>query len=423
VVTPRADVHSPISGRDPLAGTAYHALETLGRGTMGQVFEADHPAFGRVVVKLLHAELADRPDLVDRMRLEAEVLARLNHLAHPNIVRFLEFGMTPEGRPFIAMERLVGATLRAEVAARGRLSVSEAMDIAQQTLAGLAATHAVGILHRDIKPANLFLSASEDDGPRVVKILDFGVAKVIAQSRTGHGGLAPLQVPTAPGMTIGTPRFLSPEQIRGRPLSARADLYAVGLVLYTMLVGKGPFDDIPDLAQMMRAHLDLIPPLPSGYVPGVPRRLDRIIMKALAKRPEDRFGSAAEFLAELKREGASAPASPRGSAGAIACSTAPLPPLRAFQGEGMTIPLPPASSFRHEDGGRRALPQEALEITLASRPAIDPTPPEDRTTLSQIVPERSRRTVVDVQLVIFAALCIIAVVMVAWFGARGWGVR
>jgi hypothetical protein len=89
----------------------------------------------------------------------------------------------------------------------------------------------------------------------------------------------------------------------------------------------------------------------------------------------------------------------------------------------MTIPLPPASSFRYEDGGRRALPEEPLEVTLASRPAIDPTPPEERTTLFQIVPERSRRTVVDVQLVIFAALCIIAVVMVAWFGARGWGVR
>jgi eukaryotic-like serine/threonine-protein kinase len=420
VVTPRADVHPPISGCDPLAGTAYRALGPLGRGTMGQVFEAEHAAFGRVVVKLLHAELADRPDLIDRMRLEAEVLARLNH---PNIVRFLEFGVTLEGRPFLALERLVGDTLRAELAARGRLSVAEAIDIAHQTLEGLAATHAVGILHRDIKPANLFLLAPVGVGPKGVKILDFGVAKVIAQRGAGPGGPAPLLVPTAPGMTIGTPRFLSPEQIRGRPLDPRTDLYAVGLVLYTMLVGKGPFDDISDLAQMMRAHLDLIPPLPSGYVPGVPRRLDRIIMKALAKRPEDRFGSAAELLAELKFKETSAPGSPRGPAGAVAGLTTPLPPLRACRGEGMTIPLPPASSVRSWDGEGRSSPAEALDATLTSRPAVDSTPPEDRTTLFQVVPERARRRVVEVRLVIAAALCIIAVVLVAWFSAEGWGIR
>ena len=237
---------------DSLTGTAYRAVRLLGQGSMGQVVEAERlPSSAltggarhgggalpnpRVVVKLLHAELADRPGLADRMRLEAEVLASLDH---PNIVKMHELGATPAGRPFLVMERLVGSTLREELDKRGRFDVAKAVDIARQILAGLGAAHGAGILHRDIKPANLFVLQLPNTGGLLVKILDFGVAKVVRSGGSGHGP-APILCPTAKGMVVGTPRYLSPEQICARPVDGRADLYAAGLVLYELLVGRGP---------------------------------------------------------------------------------------------------------------------------------------------------------------------------------------
>ncbi|HVK66506.1 MAG TPA: protein kinase [Polyangium sp.] len=281
-----------------LDGTPYRFLAPLGRGGMGDVVEAEHVALGkRVVVKLLQERHASRPDFVDRMRIEAQALAKISH---PNLVQVTDFGQTAEGRTFLVMERLHGRNLREELEQRQFFPVAEAIDVTRQALAGLAAAHDAGVVHRDAKLDNLFLCDAPDGGRRQVKVLDFGVAKVI--NVTGDNTPLPLAFPTAEGVAMGTPRFFSPEQARGRPVDGRADLYAVGMVLYTLLVGRGPFDHITTLLELTRAHAFQVPEPPSRYATqALPAGLDAIVMKALAKEPADRFATARTFAAELER--------------------------------------------------------------------------------------------------------------------------
>lgn len=267
---------------------------------MGEVFLAEHVALNtQVVVKLLHAELSAKNTLVDRMRIEAQACARLNH---PNIVRVTDFDRTPSGRPFFVMEYLPGQSLADVVAARGGwLPVAEAVEIVQQALDGLSAAHANGLVHRDIKLDNLFLcDQTTQAGKRLVKILDFGVAKVM--SGAGDGAPAPLMVPTGTGVVVGTPRFFAPEQARGKALDHRADIYAVGLVLYSLVAGRGPFDEARNITEMAKAHVFTKPDPPSVYArQTIPDRLDGIVLRAIAKKPEQRFQSATEFSAMLGR--------------------------------------------------------------------------------------------------------------------------
>jgi serine/threonine-protein kinase len=281
---------------DILAGTAYRAIQKLGEGAMGFVVEAEHLALGHlVVVKLLHQALAQRADFVDRMRIEAQSLARLRH---PNLVAVTDFSVTPNGIPFLVMERLAGRTVAEERTRRGALPVDEAIDIAQQTLAGLRAVHEAGIVHRDIKAANLFL-CDDAHGRRTVKILDFGIAKVLASAPSGRAP-QPLRYPTAEGVTVGTPRCLSPEQARGAPIDQRTDVYAVGVLLYSLLVGAGPFDHLRNAVELLHAHVSITPVVPSLRAKqSISPELDAAIMRALAKRPEDRFATAAEFSTAL----------------------------------------------------------------------------------------------------------------------------
>ncbi len=287
---------------DPLDGSdKYRAIRELGRGGMGEVFLAEHINLGsKVVVKLLHVELSARTALVDRMRLEAQALARLNH---PNIVRVSDFDRTPKGRPFFVMEYLPGRSLREEVVARGgSLPFAEAISVVQQALAGLAYAHGTGLVHRDLKLDNLFVcDAAADANPlsRVIKILDFGVAKVL------HGGddaPSPLAVPTRTGMVVGTPRFFAPEQARGKKLDHRADLYSMGMVLYSLLAGRGPFDEATNLTEMAKAHVLQVPNPPSAYASQqLPSELDAIVLKTIEKKPEQRYQSATELSQALQQ--------------------------------------------------------------------------------------------------------------------------
>lgn len=313
---------------DPLDGTGkYRALQELGRGGMGEVFLAEHIALGsRVVVKLLHAELSSKNTLVDRMRIEAQACARLNH---PNIVRVTDFDRTPSGRPYFVMEYLPGKALGDLVKERGGfLPVAEAVDVVLQSLEGLSAAHAQGLVHRDIKLDNLFVCEAAAPGAKpLVKILDFGVAKVL----DGAGSDAPAQlaVPTGTGVVVGTPRFFAPEQARGKPLDARADIYAMGLVLYSLLAGRGPFDEAKNITEMAKAHVFKAPEPPSHFAKqAIPDKLDAIVLRAIAKKPEQRFQSASEMSAMLSRvtespQPASAPAQP--PPGGLA-KTAYMPP-------------------------------------------------------------------------------------------------
>ncbi|WP_437297711.1 serine/threonine-protein kinase [Sorangium sp. So ce426] len=294
-----------------LEGTPYRAVRVLGRGGMGEVVEAEHRALRkRVVVKLVRRALAHDPRFTDRLQVEARALAAMSS---PHVVSVLDLGQTPSGRPYFVMERLEGRTLAEELQRRGPLPVAEAIELVRQVLAGLAAAHRVGLVHRDVKLDNVFLCAPGAAAPgdaRVAKVLDFGVAKVLDGALAGAAPGAPPAVdgpayPTDAGLLVGTPRTASPEQARCQPVDARADVYAVGLLMYTLVVGHGPFAHVEDALALLRAHVVETPAPPSRYAAQrLPAALDRAVLKALAKRPEERFQSAEAFAAELGRIGA-----------------------------------------------------------------------------------------------------------------------
>jgi eukaryotic-like serine/threonine-protein kinase len=286
---PREQRPASVASGALLEGTRYRACYRLAQGGMGEVFVAEHLELQTaVVVKLLHPALADRADLVERMRIEGRALALLRH---PNIVSVIDAGRTRSGRPFLVMEHLNGRTLGAELRARGALPWREALAIARGVLAGLAAAHAAGIVHRDIKTENVLLHALHD-GSRVAKLLDFGVAKLLG------GALAePSGALTQHGVLVGTPGYLSPEQVLGCPADRRSDLYAVGVVLYKMLTGRRPFDQAA-------AQLQAPPRPPSAQGARISPVLDAVVLKALHQDPKQRFQTAAELaqvLAELER--------------------------------------------------------------------------------------------------------------------------
>jgi serine/threonine protein kinase len=239
----------------------------------------------RAAVKVLHWRHRGRADLAARLRAEARVLARLRHR---NLVEVFDLGTTRDGRPWFAMPLLRGRDLREELARVGPLPVPFAASLVAQALDGLAAAHAAGLVHRDVKLENLFL---ETDG--TVKVLDFGVATV-AEGACG---------PTDAGASPGTPRSMAPEQCAGGPVDARADLYAVGLVLYELATGCGPFDDVRGTDHALRyAHCTRQPLRPSALAPwDLPPAFDGIVLRALAKAPADRFQTTAEMAAALRR--------------------------------------------------------------------------------------------------------------------------
>ncbi len=281
-----------------LEGTAYRPCYRLAQGGMSEVFVAEHVELHTaVVVKLLHPGLAERADLIERMRVEGKALALLQH---PNIVQVIDAGRTRSGRPYLVMEHVSGRTLGAELRARGQLPWREALAIARGVLSGLAAAHAAGIIHRDIKTENIVLQLRHD-GRRIAKILDFGVAKLL------HGAAArladPLNAPTQHGMLVGTPGYLSPEQALGHPADQRSDIYAFGVVLYKMLTGRGPFDEFGAGERQLEAHVGALARPPSERGARISSALDAVVLKALHKDPARRFQSAAELalvLAELE---------------------------------------------------------------------------------------------------------------------------
>jgi serine/threonine protein kinase len=264
---------------------------------MGEVFLAEHRKLGtRCVAKIQHARLGGDPSIADRIRLEADSLSRLSH---PNIVAIIGSGQTKDERPYIVMAYLHGQTMADELAARGQLPLLEALGYTCQLLRALAAAHAVGIVHRDIKPDNLFLC----DGPRcnrVLKVLDFGVACAVPETRLLCP--SPLAVPTGTGMVVGTPRYVSPEGALARRVDHRADLYSAALVLYFALAGRGPFDHIQSALLLLSAHVAEEPEPPSHFSKAaIPAELDRAVLRALRKVPAERFQSADALREELER--------------------------------------------------------------------------------------------------------------------------
>jgi serine/threonine protein kinase len=261
----------------------YEVLGLLGAGGMGEVYRARDPVLRReVAIKVLPSFVSQDPDRLRRFEQEAQAAAALNH---PNILAVHRFG-TFEGAPYLVSELLEGETLRQQLE-RGPLPVRKAIDYGVQIAHGLAAAHDKGIVHRDLKPENLFVTKNGR-----IKILDFGLAKLI-QSQADPDG--PTQTRgTDPGMVVGTVGYMSPEQVRGKAVDHRADIFAFGAILYEMLAGKRAFQR-PTLADTMSAILNEDPPGISQIVQTTPLGLQRIVHRCMEKNPEQRFQSASDL--------------------------------------------------------------------------------------------------------------------------------
>jgi hypothetical protein len=253
----------------------YERLELLGEGGVGQVYAARDRVLGRqVAIKTLRPQFGRDRDFLTRFYGEAQRLGELNH---PNITTL--YALHLEGQePFMVMELVRGQTLEALLAHVHRLPLGEALAVVAQAASGLTYAHRMGIIHRDIKPANLMVSESG-----LLKIMDFGIARVRGSQRL-----------TRAGQMFGTLLYASPEQIRGGDVSERSDLYSLAVVFYELLAGTPPFRAENDHA-LMTAHLDTPPPPLSRWVAGIDGRVDAALMRALAKKPEDRFTSVEEF--------------------------------------------------------------------------------------------------------------------------------
>jgi len=282
-----------------IPGTVYRVHRVLGAGGMGTVYDVEDTTVGkRYVLKTLHGDLADRSDLAARLAREARALAKLQH---PNIVEVYTSGTTTDALrlPYYVMERLHGESLRTVLERKGRLRVEQACDIGIDLLDALDHAHEFGIIHRDVKPDNIFITRGRD-GRSLAKLLDFGIIKLA----TGPGSAATMHTG---GRFIGTFRYAPPEQILGRDVTPRSDLYAAGLVLYEMMAGRGPFDDFTGEMEIGKAHIDVAPPTLSRFA-DVPPAVEQVVMAALQKdpalRPRDAFGFAST-LRELKKQLAS----------------------------------------------------------------------------------------------------------------------
>ena len=268
----------------------YEVLSLIGEGGMGNVYLARHPLIGRgAAIKVLHLELATDRNLVERFFNEARAA---NAIRHPNIIDIIDVGLLPgTERPYLMMELLEGENLAARLARMGSLPVPQALDVARQTASALAAAHGKGIIHRDLKPENLFLVPHGSlPGREVVKVLDFGIAKL--RSQMGDAS----KVQTQTGMLMGTPPYMSPEQCRGLTgeIDLRTDVYALGIILFEMLCGGPPFI-AAGFGDLLVMHITQPPPPPRSRNPAVPEALEAIILKALAKSPGERFGNMVEF--------------------------------------------------------------------------------------------------------------------------------
>jgi serine/threonine-protein kinase len=269
-----------------LAKTDYRPIRRLGGGRTGDVYLVEQQFLGRqFVLKVLRSHLVRDPQFADRLRIEAQAAARLRH---PNVVEMVDLWTSPLGHPCVVMELLEGRSLGQELAARDRLGPEEAVNLTKQALSGLAAAHALGIVHRDVTPENLFLHDAPGF-PRSLKILDFGLARVLPTAP--FRAPEPLKVPTKTGAVLGSPRFMSPEAARGERVDHRADLYSLGVVLYVMLTGQGPHDApvarIAPPSQLVKADFD--------------RQLDAIALRAIADSVEERYQTAQEFTDDLNR--------------------------------------------------------------------------------------------------------------------------
>ncbi|HEY8379682.1 MAG TPA: serine/threonine-protein kinase [Nannocystis sp.] len=270
----------------------YQVLERIGDGGMGAVYLAEHTTIlKKFAIKVLSAQLSLREDHVDRFLREARAASMITH---PNVVEITDFGMTPDGQPFFVMEYLQGKDLAQVVAESGPLSWKRARPIMLQVCSALQAAHEQGIVHRDIKPGNIVL-VKRGTSLDHVKVLDFGIAKVLNQEPDAKGL-------TQSGVVVGTPEYMSPEQGWGQPVDHRGDIYALGVLLYELLTGRLPFTG-NTMMEILNRHMFEVPDVKH---PNIPEEVGAIILKAMQKDRTLRFQSMTEMAAAIEAVGTGA---------------------------------------------------------------------------------------------------------------------
>jgi serine/threonine protein kinase len=273
-----------------MVGDRYLLKDRLGHGGSGTIYLAEHVNLKRkVAVKILHHELSKDELAIERFRREATMVGEIDN---EHIVEVLDFGRAGDGRLFLAMELLQGETLAQAIARQGRLTLPTVIDVMIQLGEALMEAHAMGYVHRDLRPGNVFLTRRRGR-EHFVKLLDFGLAKLVAPEGEAAA--------TSLGMTFGDPRYMSPEQARGEIVDRRADIYSLGVIAYEMLTGQPPFVG-KKVFDVLTQHLEAVPQPPSALRPDVPPWLDAIVVRALAKLPDDRFVTVYR-LVEAVRQG------------------------------------------------------------------------------------------------------------------------
>jgi eukaryotic-like serine/threonine-protein kinase len=273
-----------LSGIAPgaLMGQRFEILSVLGAGGMGVVYKArDRELDDLVAVKMLKRDLWGDSTQLERLKVELKLARKITH---PNVLRTHDFGEI-EGIPYISMEYVRGVTLRYLLDQSGRLPYSAGLRLAKQLCAGLGAAHAVGVMHRDIKPENLILEPAGN-----AKLMDFGIARPVHRAEGGQ---------TQAGFVVGTPLYLSPEQLQGGEIDTRADIYSTGVVLYEIFTGVLPFN-APTAVEIMMKHLREQPPAPHTHWAEIPPRLEAIILRCLAKEPDARYRTVEDLSRDLE---------------------------------------------------------------------------------------------------------------------------
>jgi serine/threonine protein kinase len=310
---------------------SYRIDEKLGEGGMGTVYRATEINLERIVaIKVLNRDLAGKPEIVERFRAEAKAQANLNH---PNVAILYAF-LLEHGNAMMVMEYVDGENFQQIVNRRGAIPSDEAVPLFKQALAGIGAAHEMGIVHRDVKPANIMLNRRG-----VVKVMDFGIAKVV-----GERGL------TRTGVQLGTVFYMSPEQVKGKTADVRSDIYALGVTLYELLTAHVPFNAASEY-DVLTDHVNTAPPLPSTHNAHIPKGIESIVLKALEKKPEDRFQTVAEFSDALDHPEAWEAFIPKSA-------------MIELPGMAATMEIQVGSYSHASDDATRAVPRPGLQTTL-----------------------------------------------------------
>ncbi len=352
---------APADG-DPWIGRVvdrrYRVVMRLGSGGMGVVYQVEHLHLGKkAAMKVLTPDGAAQPDMVRRFRNEAQAVSKLDH---PNIVQTFDFGQC-DGALYLVMEYINGDDLSTLIRREGPWSFARAARLFVQVCAGLVEAHEVGIVHRDLKPENLMV-VKRRDGSEHVKILDFGLAKL--RERPADSDRSSV---SSGGQVIGTPYYMAPEQVRGEPLDARADLYSVGATLYRVLTGVTPFD-APSPMSVLAKHLtdDIVPPRTRAPERALPPEADRIVLRAMEKAVADRYASALEMRDDLERalgdlRAAGAPASALSGGPSLPAPSssgtpppAELGPIPVSRADALTVPIDDSDIVGFGDRLRRS---------------------------------------------------------------------